>query len=98
MRDRDANGETSNGRERSYAALVEEASFGDQESSVVIGHIVSENAISRSALLSGIADTCTEGLASLHSQLSLEEVKLWETAYVADVAFSPLDLVTILKV
>lgn len=97
MEEPDANGATASCHKRAYAALMESTgSHMEQEIPVVIGRCVSENAISRSGLLSGIGDT--EGLASLPSQLSSDEVKLWETAYVIDVDLSPHDLATVLKV
>lgn len=84
-------------RKRSYVALAENLeNTQEEESLVVIGNCVSANAIRRSGLLSGIEST--EGIASLPSQLSPEDVKLWETSYLVDIELPLDELVTVLKV
>lgn len=83
-------------RKRSCVALADNSDVANIENPGLIGNVLSERAIRRSALLSGIETT--EGLASLPPQLSPEEVKLWETAYLVHANLLTDDLVTVLKV
>lgn len=63
---------------------------------VMIGNRMTEAAIKRSEVLSGIEHT--EGLASLPAQLSPEDVRLWQTACSVDFEVSLDEIVTVLKV
>lgn len=84
-------------QKRAYITLVhEDAATNEQQNEVVIGDFVSETVVSRSALLSGMANT--SGHASFPSGLKPEEVRLWEAACSIEYEL-PLDkLITVLKV
>lgn len=91
----DRDGNPSKARKISHVSLTEHAAR-ENETAVVVGNFVSKNAINRSGLLSGIEHT--EGVASLPSHLSPEDVKLWETASLVSADFPTAEVVTVLKV
>lgn len=91
--------EQPNPLKRSYVTLAQNAdslSHHEQSEAVVIGNRVSEKAVRRSGLLSGLAET--EGLASLPARLSSDDIQLWEAAYVMNVDMSSEDLAAVLHV
>lgn len=90
---------TANPRKRKCVTLAQHDVSTDsyeKEGIIVIGSQVSQVAVRRSALLSGMEHT--EGLASLPAHLSPEDVNLWNTACTVSLDLTADELVTVLKV
>lgn len=81
----------------SHVTLAEDAEVdGGLERMIVVGRRVHEAVAEKCGLLSGLAQA--DGLASLPSNLSPEDVQRWHIARLLDAVPSTDDLVTILKV